>query len=77
MEIIKWINLGDELIKRENMVSSMLFTLSYSVNYLRERIQEREVWQNEEENHYFEFGVWQLGEYIYSTAVKSQEGEQR
>ena len=49
MEIIKWINLGDKLIKRENMVSSMIFTLSYSVDYLRERIQGREVWQNEEE----------------------------
>lgn len=44
MEIIEWINFGNQLIKREKLVSSMLFTLSYFADYLRERkrIQKRE-----------------------------------
>lgn len=40
--IIEWINFGDQLIKREKLVSSMLFTLSYFVDYLKERLQETE-----------------------------------
>lgn len=44
MEIIEWINFGNQLIKREKLVSSTLFTLSYFADYLRERkrIQKRE-----------------------------------
>ena len=71
LQIIKWVSLGDKLIEKEKMVSSMMFSLSYSLYYLRESPGKTGLaeWGG---NHYFEFGVWQLGEYIYSTAAKSQ-----
>ena len=36
LEIIKWVSLGDKLIEKEKMVSSLMFSLSYSMYYLRE-----------------------------------------